>query len=248
VDLVFNDIAPSNGVIEIRFTSARTSINGQSVRGEAFVQALEIGLGEGGKAATPISVPAAPATGNLLLNPGFEETVAGLLGGSGVNALLAEWNCQFLGPSQSYIWQEADYVQHPDWGLPEVHAGKGAIRTHTDAQGHTQIYQDVEIGPQRQCTASVWVRAVDLHGKGFGYHTNDSAGLIICELDDRGQFLRPHPKVELKTAVPYTQLKCDFRTTAATAQVRFILDTVIHCPYAEGHVTYDDCALSTPQD
>jgi len=245
VDLVFNDIAPTNGVIEIRFTAARTSEGDKTVRGEAFVQALEIGPGRGGKGTKPISVSAATTTGNLLLNAGFEDTVAGLPGGSGVNVPLAEWNCQFLGPSPSYIWQEADYEQHPDWGLPEFHAGKGAIRTHTDAQGHTQIYQNVEVGPQRRCNASVWVRAADLRGKGFGHHTNDSAGLVICELGNHGEVVRQHPKIELKTAVPYTQLKCDFRTTAATAQVRFILDTVIHCPYAEGHVTYDDCELRT---
>jgi hypothetical protein len=35
-----------------------------------------------------------------------------------------------------------------------------------------------------------------------------------------------------------------FKTGASTAQVRFILDTVIHSPYQEGHVTYDDCSLA----
>jgi len=50
VDLVFHGIAPTNGVIEIRFTAAR---------GEAFVQALEIGPGKGGNGARPVSVPAA---------------------------------------------------------------------------------------------------------------------------------------------------------------------------------------------
>ena len=242
-DLVFEDIAPSNGIIEIRFTAARTSDGDKTVRGEAFVQALEIGLGRGGKGAKPISLPAATTTGNLLLNAGFEDTGAGVLGGRGVNIPLADWNCQFLGPAQSYLWQEADYVQHPDWGLPEYHAGKGAIRTHTDTQGHTQIYQEVEVGAQRRCQASVWVRTVDLHGKGFGHHANDSAGLVICELDNHGKLVLQHPKMELKTTAPYTQLKSDFRTTAATAQVRFILDTVINCPYPEGHVTYDDCEL-----
>lgn len=242
-DLVFEDIAPSNGIIEIRFTAARTSDGDKTVRGEAFVQALEIGLGRGGKGAKPISLPAATTTGNLLLNAGFEDTGAGVLGGRGVNIPLADWNCQFLGPAQSYLWQEADYVQHPDWGLPEYHAGKGAIRTHTDTQGHTQIYQEVEVGAQRRCQASVWVRAADLHGKGFGHHANDSAGLVICELDNHGKLVLQHPKMELKTTAPYTQLKSDFRTTAATAQVRFILDTVINCPYPEGHVTYDDCEL-----
>jgi len=59
VDLVFNDITPTNGVIEIRFTAARMSDGDKAVRGEAFVQALEIGPGHGGSGARPVSVPAA---------------------------------------------------------------------------------------------------------------------------------------------------------------------------------------------
>ena len=51
VDLVFDDIVPVNGVIEIRFTAV------PGADGEAFVQALEVGPGRGGKGATPISVP-----------------------------------------------------------------------------------------------------------------------------------------------------------------------------------------------
>ena len=243
VDLVFNGLAPANGVIEIRFTAARTTDGGKTMRGEAFVQALEIGRGRGGKGAEPISAPPAPTAGNLLLNGGFEDTVAGLQGGRGVNMLLAEWNCEFLGPSPSYVWQEADYARHPDWGMPEFHSGKGALRTHSDAQGHTRIYQDVEVGPCRRCTASTWVRAVDLRGQGFGRHTNDSAGLAVCELDNAGKVVRRHRKVELQTAGPYTRLEFDFVTTATTAQARFILDTVINCHYADGHVTYDDCGL-----
>ena len=51
VDLVFNDIAPTNGVIEIRFTAWRAADC------EAFVQALEVGPGHGGKGATTLSAP-----------------------------------------------------------------------------------------------------------------------------------------------------------------------------------------------
>ncbi|MBI4324448.1 MAG: hypothetical protein HY674_04220 [Chloroflexi bacterium] len=58
VDLVFNDIAPANGVIEVRFTASRT-IDGDAARlGEAFVQALEVGRGNGGKGAQPVSAAA----------------------------------------------------------------------------------------------------------------------------------------------------------------------------------------------
>jgi hypothetical protein len=56
VDLVFKDIAPSNGVIEIRFTAARMAQAEKTVPGEAFVQAIEIGPDRGGKGVKPVSV------------------------------------------------------------------------------------------------------------------------------------------------------------------------------------------------
>jgi len=243
VDLVFNDLTPTHGVIELRFTAASTSDGEKTVRGEAFIQAMEIGPSRGGRGATPVSTPALSATANLLLNAGFEETGGGRQGVSGINVPLAEWHCQFLGPSPGYIWQEADYAAHPDWGLPEFHSGKGAIRTHTDTRGHMRIYQDVEVEPNKRYTTSVWLRTANLRGKGFGQHPDDSAALEIWEMDSTGKTVNKHGRVERKTAGPYAPLRCAFLTTAATAQVRFILDTVINCPYAEGHVTYDDCEL-----
>ena len=65
VDLVFNDIAPVNGVIEIRFTGAASGNAGEPAGGEAFVQALELGLGSGGKGATPISAVVPSPDGKL---------------------------------------------------------------------------------------------------------------------------------------------------------------------------------------
>ncbi|MHC1768544.1 MAG: malectin domain-containing carbohydrate-binding protein [Verrucomicrobiia bacterium] len=56
VDLVFNDLTPKNGVLEFRFTAARFSNEDTTARGEAFIQALEIGPGDGGTGATPVSV------------------------------------------------------------------------------------------------------------------------------------------------------------------------------------------------
>lgn len=243
VDLVFNDVISTNGVIEIRFTGRRTVAGDRVVGGEAYVQALEIGPGRCGKGAKPVSLPPAPATGNRLSNPGFEDTRAGAQGGSGVNVPLTEWTGEFLGPANSYIWQEADYIRHPDWGLPELRSGTGAIRTHSDAEGHTRVYQDVEVEPNTRYTVSAWVRAADLHGRGFGRHKDDSAGLIVRELDVGGQLVQQHAKVEIKSAGPYRELRQTFVTSGGTAQVRFILDTVIHCRYTEGHVTYDDCEL-----
>jgi hypothetical protein len=50
VDLVFNNIAPRNGVIDVRFVGGDPDKPGS---GEAFVQALEVGPGSGGTGATP---------------------------------------------------------------------------------------------------------------------------------------------------------------------------------------------------
>lgn len=55
VDLVFNDLAPKNGILEFRFTAAPVSGNESAAGGEAFVQALEIGPGDGGRGVKPVS-------------------------------------------------------------------------------------------------------------------------------------------------------------------------------------------------
>jgi hypothetical protein len=47
VDLVFNDIQPQHGVIEIRFAG---------VNRDAMVQAIEVGPGPGGEGAAPKSI------------------------------------------------------------------------------------------------------------------------------------------------------------------------------------------------
>jgi hypothetical protein len=243
-DLVFNDIAPRNGIVEVRFKAARVADGDKLFRGEAFVQALELGPGDGGKGAQPGSSSASEAMGNLLVNPGFEETKGGATMVHGTRREIEGWVYQFLGPQKSYIWQEADYIKHPQWGLSEFHGGKGAIRTHSDGHAHTMIAQDVDVAPKTAYTASVWVRAADLHGKGFGQDPKDSAALLVLELDNTGKTVHHHAKLEIKKAGPYQQLTRRFTTGASTAQVRFILDTVLHCPYQEGHVTYDDCSLA----
>jgi hypothetical protein len=241
VNVVLHDIEPLNGVIDLRFLGPPG--------GEAIVQAIEVGPGDGGEGAEPVSVSAATSAeaaapgGNLLRNPDFEGGVNGQVatlspGGGGFG-----WNYLFASPAQSYIWGEAAYSEHPDWGLPAFHHGREAIRTHTDGHGHTVIYQDVAVVPEATYNATTWVRAVDLHGKGFGKDACDSAGLWLQELDKDGRIVANHLKVAVTTACEYKALSRTFKTTKTTAMVRYLLDTVIGCPYTEGHVTYDDCTL-----
>jgi hypothetical protein len=58
VDLVFNDLEPRNGIIEVRLTGGERLESGKAMRGEAFLQALEIGPGDGGRGAKAVSAPA----------------------------------------------------------------------------------------------------------------------------------------------------------------------------------------------
>jgi hypothetical protein len=159
--------------------------------------------------------------------------------------MLAEWTCEFGGATPCYAWQERDYRQHPDWGLPECRTGQGALRTHTDESGRIRVYQDVDVLPNTAYSASVWVRPADLRGKGFGGAPEDSAGLVLVELGGDGRVLKQHAKLDVKQAGPYLELSRVLTTTPETAQIRFLLETVLHCPYQEGHVTYDDCSLMT---
>ena len=243
VDLVFNHIVPENGMIRIRFTSVRVAEGSQVVRGDAFVQAIEVGPGSGGRGATPAPSGATSRAwnGNLLLNPGFEETRDGTLAQQSGHDIRNEWTTELSGSTNCYIWQESAFSQHPSWGLPELHSGQGAIRVHADADCHTMIYQEIDVRPETTYTGSVWVRAADLHGKGFGQNAADSASLILRELDDANKLVRNNDLVEIKKAGPYTQLSCTITTSKTTTKVRFMLDTVLKCPFTQGHVTYDDC-------
>lgn len=237
VDIVFNDIQPSHGVIAIR-------LKGTYCR-EAIIQAIEIGPGRAEEGVKPKFFEyKAEVERNLLVNPGFEEVGGGAVGRMGDRGIMWGWNYLFLSPSQSYIWEEADYIRHPEWGLPEFHSGKNAVRTHSDGDGHTVLYQDVPVVPGGEYRASVWVRAVDLRGKGFGRSEGDRASLIIQEIGPCGKVIFEHEPVSIRDAGPYRELVKKFKVTDKTIIVRFILEVVIGCKYDEGHITWDDCSLT----
>jgi hypothetical protein len=57
VDLVFNGIRPSSGVISVSFSgSAVRNGNGKTVRNEAIAQAIEVGPGNGGEGVAPVEL------------------------------------------------------------------------------------------------------------------------------------------------------------------------------------------------
>ncbi len=235
-DLVFDNIEPKNGCIAIRFRNC--------FGGEAIVQAIEVGPGPGGEGAKPICLPPPDdAAGNLLVNPGFEEGVTGTTGSNGSTGGGLGWSYIFKGKQRSYVWGETGFKIHPQWGPPKPRTGKEALRTHTDGDGHNVVWQDVEVAPNAKYRASVWVKAADLHGKGFGTGKGDSAGIIIEELDDKGKVVLQHPKAAVTKPGDYAEVATTFTTSPKTVTIRFILDTIIAAKYDEGHVTYDDCAL-----
>lgn len=239
VDLVVNDITPLHGMIEIRLRGEEGA--------EAILQALQIAPGHGGEGAAPVAVrrPAPPPRqgGNLLANGDFEAGLGGEVGSMGRTGGNNGWTYVFAGASTAYIFPESAYGIHPEWGPPVLHGGREALRTHTDGRGHTLVHQSVPVEAGKKLAASAWVRAESLGGKGFGADPGDSAALVIQELDRAGAVVASHPRREVRTACDYTRLECVFTTSAKTAAVRYVLETVIACRYDEGHVTYDDCAL-----
>ncbi len=235
--LAFRNVAAQSGTIAVRLKGCDGA--------EAIIHAIEVLPGAGPSGRTPVAVAASPSgPGNLLANGGFEQTVAGTVGRMGDRTPFAGWTYVFASPQQSCIWAETDYVQHPHLGMPEIMTGKQALRTHTDGDGHTMVFQDVVVRGNTDYLAEAWVRASDLHGKGFGRHSGDVAGLIVHELSVSGAVIKEHPIAAIRDAGPYRRVEVRFRTSEGTHRVRYILNTIQAAPYTEGHVTYDDCRLT----
>jgi hypothetical protein len=204
---------------------------------------MEVGPGEARGGARPVCVPESrvQGAGNLLRNPGFEQTAAGVVGDLGTKQVVADWTYLFLSPIRSYVWAESDYAQHPDWGMPEIAEGKQALRTHTESDGHTLVYQEVGVVPGREYEASVMVRAADLRGKGFGRGAGDRAQLAIEEISPGGQCMARHLSEPVAAAGPFRKLQVKFKPAAA--KLRFVLEAELHVTYDQGHVTWDACEL-----
>ncbi|MHB9037164.1 MAG: hypothetical protein ACYC64_10875 [Armatimonadota bacterium] len=260
VDLVFDDITPVNGIVEVRLVGSNPAING--VCGEAFVQAIEVGPGSGGQGTKPVTVTGASNADNLLVNPGFESGAAASdstvgnpmrreywpLGVGWTYAFVDGQNKCYISPETGTIrdpnWAKPEFVGNQDLSKPEFHCGKEALRVLADGPSHAMVMQDVEVRPLGVYLTSVWVKAVDLTGKGFGKNNGDSAGIRIQELDDRGMVLADRGKVGLTKASPFALLSRSFKVGRYTSKVRFIIDTVIGCGYKDGFVVYDDCMLA----
>ena len=172
VDLVFDDITPSNGIVEIRLIGSNPAISGAC--GEAFVQAIEVGPGGGGQGAKPVTAAGASNADNLLLNPGFEGGVASSDSTIG-NPMRDDnwpsgqgWTYAFVdSPKKCYILPESEAAKSQNSGKPEFHSGSDALRVQADGPGHAMVMQDVIVRPQGVYAASAWAEDRRSDRQGF---------------------------------------------------------------------------------
>jgi len=183
---------------------------------------------------------------NLLANPGWEDGApkggpwegSGGRGGTGFG-----WTYSFPSSNTSYFEAESDYL----WRQRYIHGGREAIAATVTSNGQCVLSQTVDVSPNAAYTASVWAKALDWDGLGFGRSATDSAGLLIKELDFSGSLVHQHNKVALTHATEYYELlSISFTTRPNTAKVVYVLDSVIACGWQHGGVIYDDAALDGP--
>ncbi len=202
-DLVFDEIAPRNGVIDIRFTGGDAD---QGVFGEAFVQAIEVGPDVGGQGAAPVCVLGR----NLLRDGGFEGSMPE--SGDGQAANTGSW--RFLQGAGSMRLSRESAAKTGGSSAP----GTGSEAVRISGKGQSRLVQEVAVRPKSVYRGSAWVLARDEEGSGFGRRASDSAGVILEELDAGGNVLAAHPKAAVTEAGPYRCVVSEITTKAETAR------------------------------
>ena len=228
VDLVFNDIRPQHGVIAIRFQGTVSTI--------AMIQAIEVGPGLGGAGAKPVAF-AFPPDVNRLSNPGFEDSIPGLVGNGGQGyggTASMPWKFRFLGPGKR-ISPETAFNVHAEWGPPKPRSGKDAMRTYAIEErcpyaglpGRPRLAADALSGFRLGAGGRFARQGIRHARRRFGRVVRDRDG---C----RGQGPRRASQGGRHEGWRFTELSRTFTTTAGTAKVRFLLDTVIGCRASRG--------------
>jgi len=181
-------------------------------------------------------------TGNLLANSGFEDGAPQYGPDLGTGAA-AGWRYH-IPDASTYVSPETKTVAYGPLAPFWFHSGKEAVRVSSLRGGRAELFQEVTVLSGIKYRAAVWVRALDADGQGFGTSAGDAAGLHIQELDEEGNVLVDHKKVQItKANAAYDQLVCDFETGANTVTVRYLLETDIGCNHWHGRVIYDDAVL-----
>ncbi len=240
-DLVVNNVHPVHGVIAVRFVGCYGS--------EAIAQAVEIGPGDGGRGARPVSVRLAP--GNLLRNPGFEQGAPGRDLSPGQSFAAWEWTYENVGEVTAWFQPESYYGR--EWtqlGEPVFASGEQALRTHGEPGVTTRIWQESAVLPGATYEASARVAPASLEGRGFGAGAEDEARIVVEELSADGDIVATHESDPITEAGAYGEfapLRASFTTRADAARVRFTLTAHQTVGWEHSHVTFDDCALVGPR-
>ena len=222
VDLVFNDIQPRNGVIDIRFTGGDTRM---SLRGEAFVQAIEVGPDQGGEGASPVTVLGR----NVLRNAGFERWTT-----EGGNAAVELWRHEAAAGTTVALECVTSPLDDQDgFGL----VAEGVCAARVRGSGTSRLVQDVAVCPGSQYRASVLVSAHGLGGAPTSASSGGSAELVLEELGADGQVLASHRQEAVLEADAYRYVSLQMTTKPETTTGAF----------CAGHVAAGYCRVGLDQ-
>ena len=222
VDLVFNNIQPQNGVIDIRFIGGDPAM---SILGEASVQAIEVGPGSSRAGATPITMLGR----NLLRNGGFEHwaKVAEKAGPVEV------WKCEAENDSSTGVEPVVVLADDQEAGSQ---VAEGAIAARIRGRGRSRLAQEVAVRPGSTYRASALV-------SGQGELADCSADLVLEELGANGLVIAQHRQPAAIELGAFRYVSQQVTTSPDTARVRFVLETVLGGDAQSNTVSYDHCVL-----
>jgi|GEM_PF-158269 hypothetical protein len=235
VDLVFNNVRPRNGMIDVRFTGGNPA---HGLSGEAFVQGVEVGPGGGEEGAAPVTLLGR----NLLDNGGFERWIADPDKGLAAASCPAGWRFEAEGAARL----EKVTADSPEKAGPEAVA-EGSCACRVLGSGRSRLMREVAVCPAGAYRASVLVAATAPPERaGAAAPTGASAELLLEELDSGGQVAARHRRDATPDGPVYRYVALPLTTSPATARLRFTL--VASLPEAEepSSISYDQCVVDGP--
>ena len=204
----------------------------------------------GGTNIVDFSIVALPAN-NLIVNPGFEQGLPSSMywvgSGGTITSGCDGWTFKFDG-STGYVQGAGDFRANER----QYHSGNQALAPQPgDPGSEIFAYQLVRVLPNTEYKASIWVKGYDRNGDqtGFGYNSDDRAGLQIIQCDANGNPLADVPVAETyitESMQDYEYLPIAFTTVSTAAKVMFVLDGRFGFGSSSGMVMFDDCVLDGP--
>lgn len=231
VDLVFSGIQPQHGAIEVRFRGGNEE---RGLSGEAFVQAVEIGPGPGGRGAEPVTVLAR----NLLRNSGFEDWQ------KPTTPFLAprpsSWRIEVPAGSQASVERQSQ-------AGPIAPAPEGSEALRITGQGTCRLLQEVAVRPQSVYRASVWACiGREQAPRGSAQPLAVAATLRVEELDQRGQMVATHSAPAISEPGPWRSVACQLTTKPQTLRLRWMIEAALPASSPQGWISLDHAVLDGP--